>query len=63
MNAPNIRPLDIEKYKLERRRFEEQYGVTSDRLFEPFTVAGQLIETDDFRRWQFVHGILSRRGH
>lgn len=38
--------------------FEAAYGYPTDRLVEAFTVAGVLVETDDFHEWAMLADLL-----
>jgi hypothetical protein len=55
-------PLDVSAWQLELALFERRYQVPSPRLVEAFEVDGQLVESQDFRRWSFVYSVLHRRG-
>jgi hypothetical protein len=55
-------PLDVSAWQLELSLFERRYGVPSARLVEAFQVDGQLVESEEFRRWSFVYSVLRRRG-
>jgi hypothetical protein len=54
-------PLDAEALTGELQIFERRYRTPSSRLADAFTHAGQLVETDDFIRWNFVYSILNHR--
>lgn len=45
----------LDEIRAELDRFEAAYGVPSDRLGDAFVVEGELRETADFRRWDFVY--------
>lgn len=48
------KPEEIEAEILD---FERKYQVPSASLAEAFMVDGELKETEDFRRWDFVYGV------
>ena len=58
----NVRALDLDDLRSRLAVFEDRYGVSSDHLYEVFTVNGVLQESDDFEEWCFLYGTLQDAG-
>lgn len=54
------RVLTAESLRDRLAEYEARYGVSSERRHEPFTVDGELRETDDWRRWDALYGVWRR---
>ncbi len=51
----SARKLDIGDLRARVAAYEDRYGVPSERMFDAFTVDGELRETAEFQDWLFLY--------
>jgi hypothetical protein len=54
------RSMDEKEILRELEQFEAQFGVSSERMVEAFTVNGELQETPAFARWSLLYSAYKR---